>query len=123
MRGAFLMADSCLVEPIYRVNITGVRGTLNEVYSVLRRRNGRVVDVSSTLETLDVIHARVPVRCASGLSDVLRLATYSHAHSSCTFDSMELIPATEDNNIILEVRKWENIEGKVPVVGTYIDRL
>merc|ERR1712232_1098905 len=104
-------------------NITGARGTLNEVYFVLRQRNGRVVDVSSTLETLDVIHARVPVRCASGLSVVLRLATHGHAHSSCTFDGMELVPVAEEDNIILEARKRKNIEGKVPVAEDYVDRL
>jgi len=113
MCGAFLMADPGLMEPIYRVDITGARGNLNEAYSVLRQRNGRIVDTSSTSETLDAIQVRVPVRCASGLPVVLRLATHGHAHSSCTFDGMEMVSMKEENSIIPEARKRKNLREQI----------
>ena len=71
MRGAVLLADASLMEPMFRVDVTGGLGTLNGAYSIIGKRNGLIVDASST-STTDAIQACVPVRNAFGLSGELR---------------------------------------------------
>jgi len=123
MRGAFLLANPRLLEPLYNVNITGTgAGSLNGVYSVLGQRSGTIVDTSCTATT-EIIKAQVPVRCASGLPDELRLASQGHAHSSCIFGGMQLVPAAEEKFIVLKARERKNLDAKVPLAADYMDKL
>jgi len=123
MRGAFLLANPSLLEPLYYVHITGTgAGSLNGVYSVLGQRSGTIIDTSCTATT-EIVKAQVPVRCASGLSDALRLASQGHAHSSCKFGGMQLVPVTEEEFIILKARERKNLDTKVPIAAYYTEKL
>jgi len=122
MRGAFLMADPILVEPMYQIDICGAPGSLNAVYSILGWRSGIVVDSSSTVTT-DVIKARLPVRCSFGLTGELRGATHGHAHCSCAFDGMQPIPSQEQEEVVRSTRSSKLLDDSVPIAESFLDRL
>jgi elongation factor 2 len=122
MRGAVLLADASLVEPMFRVDITGGLGALNGAYSILGKRSGLIVDTSST-STTDAIQARVPVRQSFGLSGELRLASHGHAHCDCSFDGMRLVSTEDRDEIVAEARARKNLGDKVPTAEDFIDKL
>jgi translation elongation factor EF-G len=122
MKGAYLMANPRLLEPIYRADISGATGSLNSVYSILGQRNGSVVDTTST-QTTDAIQAYLPVRCAFGLVDVLRRATKGRAHYTSVYSGMSLLPENEEKTVILETRKQKSLGDKLPSPDEYIDKL
>jgi elongation factor 2 len=122
MRGAVLLADASLVEPMFRVDVTGGLGTLNGAYSIIGKRSGLIVDASST-STTDTIQARVPVRKSFGLSGELRLASHGHAHCACSFDGMRLLSAEEVNDVVAEARARKKLGDKVPTAEAFVDKL
>lgn len=122
MQAAFLMAEPCLVEPIYDTEIIGEAGSLNGAYAILGQRSAKIVDTSSTSKS-DKIHALLPVRCAVGLADSLRLATKGQAHCTCLYGGMKLVPESETAAIIAETRKQKSLDEKVPNAETFMDKL
>jgi len=122
MRGAVLLADSMLVEPIYCVDIMGAQGTLNNAYSILGQREGVIVDTQGTKMT-ESIQACVPVRQSFGLAGALRLATHGHAQVSCRFDGMKLVPSDRHGSIVLDTRRRKGLDEKIPEACAFIDRL
>jgi translation elongation factor EF-G len=44
MRGAVLLANASLMDPMFRGNVTGGLGTLNGAYSIIGKRSGCIVD-------------------------------------------------------------------------------
>ena len=133
MMGAFLLAEPSLTEPIFKVDITGGAGTLNDVYSVLGKRGGIIIDQGSsgtttsastvTTSTKDRIIAQVPVRRAFGLSDELRLVTHGHAHTSSSFDGMRLVPSRDHETVVADARTRRKLENGVPVADAFLDKL
>lgn len=122
IRGAFLLAEPHLLEPIYRINITGGRNTLNGAFSIVGQRSGQIEDVAST-DLSETIQAVVPVRCATGMADVLRLATQGHAHFSSFYDGMQLIPTNEEAEVISDARQRKHLVDAVPTATDFIDKL
>ena len=119
MRGAFLMAKPALMEPTYRVDVTGPANMLNGAYAVLGQRGGIIVDATSTT-TSDTIEASVPVRRAFGLAGELRLETQGQAHCSTMFDGMRLVSALVQDEIVAETRSRKNLPEEIPTAATFI---
>lgn len=117
MRGAFLMAEPTLMEPVYRVDISG-RNIINKAYSVIGQRSGVVVEASDA-----AIAALVPVRCATGLADALRHATQGHAYCSTVYNGMQPVPAEDVAEVIGGARRRKNLKETLPAADTYIDKL
>ena len=122
MQGAFLMAEPCLVEPMYKVEISGETGCLNSVYAIIGQRSGTIIDASST-ESADMIQALVPVRCSFGLSGSLHHTTKGRAFCTCVYNGMQLVPASETETIITETRKQKFLSEKPPTADEFTDKL
>ena len=122
MTGALLLAEPNLLEPLFKFVVTGGVGKLNDAYSILGKRNGRIIDMSSTT-TMEAIEALVPVRCAFGVTEELRLSTHGHAHSTNTYGGMQLIPQDEQETIVAKARFRRGLEGQVPTVASFVDKL
>jgi elongation factor 2 len=122
MKGAFLMAEPSLMEPLYKVDVTGSQGTLNSAYSILGQRGGVIVDATST-PTSDLIQALVPVRRAFGIAGELRLGTHGHAHTACLYSGMRMVPESEQGDVIVEARLRKNLAKDLPKVTDFVDKL
>ncbi|MHA2224283.1 MAG: GTP-binding protein [Candidatus Hodarchaeales archaeon] len=91
--GALLMADPILLEPIYKVQVQVPEQYLGNVYKVLTRRRGRVIDTQKREGTpLNVIIAEVPVTESFGITTELRSETSGFAFSQMVFDHWQKVP-------------------------------
>ncbi|MHA2203260.1 MAG: GTP-binding protein, partial [Candidatus Hodarchaeales archaeon] len=91
--GAMLMAEPILLEPIYKVQVQVPEQYLGNVYKVLTRRRGRVIDTQKREGTpLNIIIAEVPVTESFGITTELRSETSGFAFSQMVFDHWEKVP-------------------------------
>lgn len=122
MRGAFLFAEPALLEPVFKAVVTGAPGTVNGAFSVLGGCGGQVVDTFVS-DAGDVIEALVPVRRSFGLTNRLCGESRGHAQCSLTYDSMQLVPALEQDSIITETRSQKKLSAEMPSPSQFVDKL
>ncbi|MFW9905752.1 MAG: GTP-binding protein [Candidatus Thorarchaeota archaeon] len=91
--GAMLMAEPILLEPIYKVQVQVPEQYLGNVYKVLTKRRGRVIDTQRREGTpLNIIIAEVPVTESFGITTELRSETSGFAFSQMVFNHWEKVP-------------------------------
>ncbi len=91
--GAVLMAEPILLEPIYKVQVQVPEQYLGNVYKVLTKRRGRVIDTQKREGTpLNVIIAEIPVTESFGITTELRSETSGFAFSQMVFSRWEKVP-------------------------------
>ncbi|MFX0172075.1 MAG: GTP-binding protein [Candidatus Hodarchaeota archaeon] len=91
--GAMLMAEPILLEPIYKVQVQVPEQYLGNVYKVLTKRRGKVIDTQKREGTpLNVIVAEVPVTESFGITTELRSETSGFAFSQMVFDHWQKVP-------------------------------
>ncbi|MFX0121014.1 MAG: EF-Tu/IF-2/RF-3 family GTPase, partial [Candidatus Hodarchaeota archaeon] len=91
--GAMLMAEPILLEPIYKVQVQVPEQYLGNVYKVLTKRRGKVIDTQKREGTpLNVIIAEVPVTESFGITTELRSETSGFAFSQMVFNHWEKVP-------------------------------
>ncbi|MHA1969416.1 MAG: GTP-binding protein, partial [Candidatus Hodarchaeales archaeon] len=91
--GAMLMAEPILMEPIYKVQVQVPEQYLGNVYKVLTKRRGKVIDTQKREGTpLNVIIAEVPVTESFGITTELRSETSGFAFSQMVFSRWEKVP-------------------------------
>lgn len=91
--GAMLMAEPILLEPVYKVQVQVPEQYLGNVYKVLTRRRGKVVDTQKREGTpLNIIIAEVPVTESFGMTTELRSETSGFAFSQMVFDHWQKVP-------------------------------
>ncbi|MFW9778307.1 MAG: GTP-binding protein [Candidatus Heimdallarchaeota archaeon] len=123
--GAMLLADPILLEPIYKVQVQVPEQYLGNVYKVLTKRRGRVIDTQKREGTpLNVIIAEVPVTESFGITTELRSETSGFAFSQMVFARWEKIPGdpTKDEEqggslarkYVLETRKRKGFHNPLP---------
>eukprot|EP00797_Seminavis_robusta_P032808 Sro743_g196050.1 Elongation factor 2 (506) ;mRNA; r:15270-16787 len=120
-KGAFLLADPDLLEPVFRAVVVGAEGTVNKAFSVLGGRGGQIVDSSST-EVGDIIEACLPVRRSFGLVGDLHGETKGHAQCSLSFAGLQSVPNQDSDAIVIETRTKRNLPTKVPTAGQFVDK-
>jgi len=72
MAGAFLSSCLSLSEPLYRVLVHGILGTLNPVYSVIGRRGAKDIETENPTSQTESMSALLPVRNGVGIADAIR---------------------------------------------------
>lgn len=91
--GAVLMAEPILLEPIYKVQVQIPEQYLGNVYKVITKRRGRVIDTQRREGTpLNIIIAEVPVTESFGMTTELRSETSGFAFSQMVFDHWQKVP-------------------------------
>ncbi|MHA1973774.1 MAG: GTP-binding protein [Candidatus Hodarchaeales archaeon] len=93
--GAMLMAEPILLEPIYKIQVQVPEEYLGNVYKVLTKRRGKVVDTTKREGTpLNIIFAEVPVTESFGITTELRSETSGFAFSQMVFSHWEKVPGS-----------------------------
>ncbi len=133
--GAVLLASPILLEPVYKVQVQVPEQYLGNVYKVLTKRRGRVVDTQKREGTpLNVIIAEVPVTESFGITTDLRSETSGFAFSQMVFDHWEKVPGnpTKEEELggglarkfVMETRKRKGFHNpNPPKPEDYYDKL
>lgn len=123
------MAQPCLLEPIFLVDIECPTHMIGRVYSTLNKRRGQIID-DTKLDgtTLTRIKAYLPVNESFGFTTELRQATSGTAFPQCQFDHWSLLPGepidmnTKCGQIVSEIRQRKSLPGPIPPLESLIDR-
>ena len=91
--GAVLLADPILLEPVYKIQVQVPETYLGNVYKVITKRRGRVIDTTKREGTpLNIIVGEIPVTESFGITTELRSETSGFAFSQMVFDHWEKVP-------------------------------
>ncbi len=132
--GSMLLAKPILLEPIYRIEIQVPEQYLGNVYTVLTKRRGQVIDTRRREGTpLHVVVGHLPVAESFGIVSDLRSETSGNAFSQMVFDHWA--PAPGDpmkpgpegglaRQFVEEVRKRKGFHSiEPPKPEDYVDKL
>lgn len=125
------MADPCLMEPVFLVNITCPNNLVGSIYNVLSMRRGNVFDEGESIAGgVAQMKAYLPVAESFGFSQSLAEATSGAAFSQLMFDHWQLLdggdfrdPATKLGKIINTIRLRKNMVPELPPLDRYLDKL
>ncbi len=123
--GAVLMAEPILMEPIYKVQVQVPEQYLGNVYKVLTKRRGKVIDTQKREGTpLNIIIAEIPVTESFGITTELRSETSGFAFSQMVFSRWDKVPGnpmkTEEEGgglarqFVLATRKRKGFHNPLP---------
>ena len=133
--GAVLMAEPVLLEPIYKIQVQVPEQYLGNVFKVLTKRRGKVIDTQKREGTpLNVIIAEVPVTESFGITTELRSERSGFAFSQMVFDHWEKVPGDPmkeeeqggglARKFVLETRKRKGMHNpNPPKPEDYYDKL
>ncbi len=110
---AFLTADPHLYEPIQRIDIKTPQGTEGNVTSIISKRRGRITNVVPEGEYVRVQGA-IPASETIGIADDIRGSTQGRAFFGYEFQGFEKVPANQEEEIILEIRKRKEMPIEMP---------
>jgi len=126
--GAILMAEPCLLEPIYLIEIQTVERAVSAIFNVLNKRRGMVIEIKPSASQT-VVRAYLPVLESFGLTAALREATSGQAYPQCVFDHWDVVQGnpleegTRANLIAKAIRKRKGLRPEFPTPDYYLDRL
>ncbi len=123
--GAVLLAKPILLEPIYKLQVQVPENYLGNVYKVITKRRGKVIDTQKREGTpLNVIIAEVPVTESFGITTDLRSETSGFAFSQMFFSHWDKVPGDpmkeeeEGGSLarkyVLETRKRKGMHNPLP---------
>jgi elongation factor 2 len=133
--GAVLLANPILLEPIYKVQVQVPEQYLGNVYKVITKRRGKVIDTTKREGTpLNIIIAEVPVTESFGITTDLRSETSGFAFSQMFFSHWDKVPGNpmkpeeEGGSLarqyVLETRKRKGFHNPLPPKAEdYYDKL
>lgn len=132
IKGAFTLATPCLVEPLYRLEVSGPSAAINAAYSELTgRRRGQILDTSTNDAGLQgTITVEMPIRLAFGLADTLRGITSGKAFLMTSFSGWKQIDGDvmtvdggDARSVICAIRLSKSLDAAPPAASTFVDRL
>jgi elongation factor 2 len=118
--GSFLTADSVLLEPVYKMQVSVPSQWIGEVSSLMTRKRGRILSSGQKGAGLGV-DGYIPVAETFGLAADLRSATSGHAFWQSQFDHWEKVPESIAGEIIAGIRKRRGLPPDVPKASKFID--
>jgi elongation factor 2 len=118
--GSFLTADSVLLEPVYKMQVSVPSQWIGEVSSLMTRKRGRILSSGQKGAGLGV-DGYIPVAETFGLAADLRSATSGHAFWQNQFDHWEKVPESIAGEIIAGIRKRRGLPPDVPKASKFID--
>ncbi|MFX1454701.1 MAG: GTP-binding protein [Promethearchaeota archaeon] len=110
---AMLEADPHLFEPIQRIDIKTPQGTEGGVTAIVSKRRGRITNVIPEGEYVRV-QGQIPVKETIGIADDIRGATQGRAFFGYEFLGFDKVPASLEEDLIMEIRKRKNLPLELP---------
>jgi len=125
-----LTAEPALMEPIYLVEIQCPEQAMGGIYGTLNRRRGHVFAEEQKVGTpLYVVKAYLPVMESFGFTADLRSHTSGQAFPQCVFDHWQVLSGdplkegSKANEIVMNTRKRKGLQGGIPPLDRYLDKL
>jgi len=98
---AFQQAAPCLLEPIFRVNITVPEDCMGAVLGDLSSRRGQILGVDSDGH-FQIVHAQVPQKELHRYSTIVRSLTSGRGRHEEAFDHYAQVPAEVEAKLVAE---------------------
>jgi len=132
MRGALMMSAPCLIEPIFKVEVSG-HGGITAAYSILGQRRARILEetIGERSGLVESIIAELPVRMSFGMLDEMRGATSGKAFVTTMFGGWDVVAGdiTDPNDggeartLMESERHTKRMHQTVPSLNDFIDKL
>ncbi len=110
---AMLEADPHLYEPIQRIDIKTPQGTEGSVTAIITKRRGRITNVIPEGEYVR-IQGQIPAAETIGIADDIRGSTQGRAFFGYEFEGFSRVPASFEEEIIMEIRKRKGMPLEMP---------
>jgi elongation factor 2 len=110
---AMLDAGPHLFEPIQKIDIKTPQGTEGGVTAIISKRRGRITNVMVEGEYVR-IQGQIPAAETIGIADDIRGSTQGRAFFGYEFLGFHKVPASIEENIIMEIRKRKNMPLEMP---------
>jgi len=127
---AELTASPRLMEPVYLCEIQTPEHAMGGIYGVLNRRRGHVIAEERRAGTpLFNLKAYLPVLESFGFTADLRSHTQGQAFPQCVFDHWQVVQGDpldlkgKAHEIVMGVRKRKGLEGDIPPLDRFYDKL
>ena len=118
--GSFLTADSAILEPIYRIQVSVPAQWVGNISSIINRKRGRILSSGQKGAVL-LVDGYIPVAETFGLAADIRSATSGHAFWQSQFSHWEKVPENVAAPVISEIRKRRGLSSEVPKASRFID--
>ena len=126
-----LLAEPCLQEPVFLVEIQVPEQAMGGIYGVLTRRRGHVFSEEQRVGTpLFTIKAYLPVSESFGFNADLRAATSGQAFPQSVFDHWQVLsggsvykPDSLVGEVVKKMRVRKGLKEGVPDYSNYYDKL
>lgn len=126
-----LLAEPCLQEPVFLVEIQVPEQAMGGIYGVLTRRRGHVFSEEQRVGTpLFTIKAYLPVSESFGFNADLRAATSGQAFPQSVFDHWQVLsggsvykPESLVGEVVKKMRIRKGLKEGVPDYSNYYDKL
>jgi len=127
---AYMTAQPCLQEPMFSVEVQCPTDVVGGVYQVLNQRRGIINTEEPVSGTpLTMIRAYLPVAESFGFTAHLRSQTSGQAFPQCVFDHWAIVngdptdPTTKAAEIVNAIRVRKGLEGPIPPLDRFLDKL
>ncbi|MFX0059091.1 MAG: GTP-binding protein [Candidatus Hodarchaeota archaeon] len=110
---AMLDAEPHLYEPIQKIDIKSPTGTEGNISTIITKRRGRITNVIPEGEYVRV-QGVIPAAETIGLADDIRGTTQGRAFFGYEFSGFEKVPASLEEDLILEIRKRKSMPVEMP---------
>lgn len=119
-----------LMEPVYLCEIQTPEHAMGGIYGVLNRRRGHVISEERRAGTpLFNVKAYLPVLESFGFTADLRSHTQGQAFPQCVFDHWQVVQGdpldlkSKAHEIVMGIRKRKGLEGDIPPLDRFYDKL
>jgi len=110
---SMLEADPHLFEPVQKIDIKTPQGTEGGVTAIISKRRGRITNVIPEGEYVR-IQGQIPAAEVIGIADDIRGSTQGRAFFGYEFKGFEKVPASLEEDLIMEIRKRKGMPLEMP---------
>ena len=110
---AMLEAGPHLFEPVVKIDIKSPQGTEGGVTAIISKRRGRINNVIPEGEYVR-IQGQIPTAEQIGIADDIRGSTQGRAFFGYEFKGFEKVPASSEDDLIMEIRKRKGMPLELP---------
>jgi len=110
---AMLDADPHIYEPVQRIDVKTPQGTEGGVNAIINKHRGRINNVIPEGEYVRV-QGQIPAAEIIGIADEIRSSTQGRAFFGYEFKGFEKVPASLEEDVILEIRKRKGMPEGMP---------
>ena len=110
---AMLDADPHLYEPIQTIDVKTPEGTEGSVSTIVSKRRGKITNIVPEGEYVRV-HGEIPAAETIGIADDIRGSTQGRAFFGYEFSGFEKVPASLEEDLILDIRKRKGMPEELP---------